>query len=101
MKYPPKGNDIALELTERALALHYLPEWLLIWSKAKKVVRHHNAPYTIPGDEEIDAALNLYKTQTKPKFLIHAYQLFKEAGYINKVDKNSRQLKYFSIIRLK
>ncbi|XP_060870952.1 uncharacterized protein LOC132945272 isoform X2 [Metopolophium dirhodum] len=95
MEYPPKGNDIALELAERALALHYLPEWLLIWSKAKKVVRHHNAPYTIPGDEEIDAALYLFKTQTKPKLLIHAYQIFKEASYINKIDKNSRQSKYF------
>ncbi|XP_029344701.1 uncharacterized protein LOC107883282 [Acyrthosiphon pisum] len=95
MEYPPKGNNIALELTERALALHYLPEWLLIWLKAKKVVRHDNAPYTIPGDEEINAALYLYKTQTKPKFLIHAYQLFKEAGYINNVNKNYGQSKYF------
>ncbi|XP_016657442.1 uncharacterized protein LOC107882879 [Acyrthosiphon pisum] len=99
MEYPPKGNDIALELADRACTLNSVePEWLLIWLKAKKRVRHHYEPFKMPGDDEIAKALYLYETQIKPKFLIHAYQLYKEAGFVNKMHNNLKlSKKYYNI----
>ncbi|XP_016658449.1 uncharacterized protein LOC100575167 [Acyrthosiphon pisum] len=96
MYYPPNGNDIALELANRACALHSTePEWIIIWLKVKKRVRHRDEPYKIPGDDEIDAALYLYDTQSKPELLIQAHQTFKETGFINKINYNNKKSQHF------
>jgi len=94
MEYPPKGNDVALELAHRARTLSTEPEWLLIWLKAKKRVRHRKEPYKIPGNDEINDAQLLLHT-TSPKFFIHAYQLYKEAGFIHEMHNNLKLSKMF------
>ncbi|CAI6353710.1 unnamed protein product [Macrosiphum euphorbiae] len=92
MLYPPNGNYIALELASQACTE---PEWIIIWLKVKKRVRHRDEPYKIPGDDEIGAALKLYDTQSKPELLIQAYQTFKETGFINKINNNHRKSQHF------
>jgi len=94
MEYPPKGNDIALELADQARTLSTEHEWLLIWLKAKKRVRHRNEPYKMPGDDEMEAAERLLST-TSPKFFIHAYQLYKEAGFVYEMQNNLKLSKKF------
>lgn len=89
MEYPAKGNVIALKFADQARTLHSTePEWTFIWLKARGRVRRSNEPYKMPGDDEIKAAELLCSIKTNPKHLIRSAQLYREAGFIYKLNNN-------------
>ncbi|XP_022178163.1 uncharacterized protein LOC111039142 [Myzus persicae] len=99
MEYSSKLNEIALICADEARTLHSTePEWTFIWLKAKGRVRRFNEPYKMPGDDEIKAADLLCSKRTSPFFLIKSSQLYKEAGFINKLKNNYKESdKFFKL----
>ncbi|XP_016657441.1 uncharacterized protein LOC100160247 isoform X2 [Acyrthosiphon pisum] len=99
MVYPSKGNVIALNFANQARALHPTePEWIIVWLKAKGRVRRSYESHKMPGDDEIDAAEILCSMKRNPSHLIRASQLYKEAGYINKLKNNHNEsTKFFKL----
>ena len=99
MEYPAKGNAIALNFADQARALHPTePELIMIWLKAKGRVRRSYEPYKMPDDDEINSADILCSIKTNHRHLIRASQLYKEAGYINKLKNNHNEsTKFFKL----
>jgi len=95
MKYPIKGNFIALKFADQAIANSTEPEWMVIWLKAKGRVRRYSKPFQTPGDDEIDVANMLCSTKTNPKYLMKASYVYKEVGTVNKSIKNHREATKF------
>lgn len=62
--------------------------------KVIKRVRHCDELYKIPGNDEIDAALYLYNTHSKPELLIQGYQILKVTEFINKINNNYKEYSY-------
>jgi len=99
MEYPPKGNDIALEFASRACNLYSEEhEWIIIWLKAKGRVRRYYQPFQMVGNDEMDAAKTLCSTKLKSHILIEVSQLYKEAGFVNKIKNNyNESIKYYKL----
>ncbi|XP_001946582.1 uncharacterized protein LOC100165115 [Acyrthosiphon pisum] len=99
MEYAPKGNDIALEFASRARNLYSAEhEWIIIWLKAKGRVRRYYQPYTMAGNDEMDAAKTLCSTTLKSHILIEVSQLYKETGFVYKMKNNySESNKYYKL----
>jgi len=99
MEYPPKGNDIALKFADQARTFHSTePEWIVIWLKAKGRVRRYYEQYTIPDNNEIDAAEILCSTKTKARLLIQASKVYMEAAFANKLKNNKEESnKYYKL----
>jgi len=92
MEYPIKGNNIALEFINQAIANSTeSAEWIVIWLKAKGRVRRYAEPFKIPGDDEIYAANKLRTTKYKPEHLAKASELFKEVGNAYKSINNQKE----------
>lgn len=99
MEYPPKGNDIALKFADQARTFHSTEaEWIVIWLKAKGRVRRYYEQYTIPYDDEMDAAEILCSTKTKARLLIQASKVYMEAAFANKLKNNKEESnKYYKL----
>ncbi|KAL5240440.1 hypothetical protein ACI65C_007850 [Semiaphis heraclei] len=95
MKYPIKGNFIALQFANQAIINSTQPQWRVIWLKAKGRVRRYSEPFQTPGDDEIDVANILCSTKTDPKYLMKASYVYKEVGTVNKSNKNYREATKF------
>ncbi|CAI6343167.1 unnamed protein product [Macrosiphum euphorbiae] len=99
MEYPPKGNDIALEFASRACNLYSAEhEWIIVWLKAKGRVRRYYQPFDMADNDEMDAAKTLCSTKLKSHILIEVSQLYKEAGFVNKIKNNYNESnKYYTL----
>ncbi|XP_060836483.1 uncharacterized protein LOC132919152 [Rhopalosiphum padi] len=98
MEYPPKGNDIALTFADQARTLHSTePEWILVWLKAKGLVRRYYERFTMPDNDEINAA-NIWSKNTNARLLIQASNIYMEIAFINKLKYNREESnKYYKL----
>lgn len=90
LHYSPVGNDIALNLATQARTLNPTePEWIVIWLKAKAVVRRYYNVLVLPDNSEMSAAEMLMSEKNKKsEFYLHASRIYAETARVYK--KQSR-----------